>query len=111
MLLLNRRVAPNYLREHNQRVYVNDPAVGVLVFDVFGKYLKTLPITGVDRFHFSGPRLFYFSEDRGWESFHLETLFTRSLPVPDAGRRSENMRWVTDRWFVLTGVGVVVYRK
>ena len=109
--LLNRRVAPVFLREHDQLVYAADPEHGILVFDVFGKYLKTLPLTGVERFHFVGPRLVHFSQERGWESFHLRTLLTRPFPLPTAVARTERLQFVVDRLYALDPAGVLVFPR
>ena len=109
--LLNRRVAPVYLREHDQLVYATDPDYGILVFDVFGKYLKTLPLPGVVRFHFVGPRLVYFTPSDGWQSFHLRTLLTRPFPVPGAVAQTAQLRFVVDRLYVLDAAGVRIFER
>ncbi|MFM7726606.1 MAG: hypothetical protein ACKO7B_07885, partial [Flavobacteriales bacterium] len=43
-LLTGKKVVPTSLIEYNQRVYLNDPSSGILVFDQFAGYYKTLPI-------------------------------------------------------------------
>lgn len=41
---------PLSMQEHDSRLYVNDPARGLLVFDLFGTYMRTIPIKGVRGF-------------------------------------------------------------
>lgn len=50
---------PAGMQEHESRLYMNDPENGILVFDLFGTYMRTIPITGVDRFEVRGHRLFH----------------------------------------------------
>ncbi|MFM7217638.1 MAG: hypothetical protein ACKO1U_06445 [Bacteroidota bacterium] len=46
-LLTGKKVVPTSLIEYNQRVYLNDPSSGILVFDQFAGYYKTLPIHNI----------------------------------------------------------------
>ncbi|HKK39972.1 MAG TPA: hypothetical protein VJ949_11185, partial [Cryomorphaceae bacterium] len=41
---------PNYMVEFTNRIYLNNPESGILVFDIFGTYIKTIPIKGLERF-------------------------------------------------------------
>jgi hypothetical protein len=80
---LGKAVHPNFLTERQQQVFLNDPDVGILVFDIFGQYLKTIEIPGLQEFQVLEDRLIYCREDRLW-SFHLIALLEQamSLPVP-----------------------------
>ncbi len=42
--LLNKNIQPNFLLEYNNKVYLNDTTNGILVFDMYGTYLKTIPV-------------------------------------------------------------------
>lgn len=61
--ILNRRLNPNFIREFGERVYLNDPREGIFVFDLYGSYIKTIPITGLTGFFMSDHRLSYFRGD------------------------------------------------
>lgn len=63
---------PNYIREYNNWVYVNDPAHGVLVFDWYGSYTKNIPITGLRKFVVKSNQLFFLKEN-SLQSYNLET--------------------------------------
>lgn len=39
-----------WMTESGNHVYVSDPSRGILQFDLFGTYLKTIPLTGVQKF-------------------------------------------------------------
>ena len=47
---LRLNLEPNFMVEHDDWLYVNNPETGILVFDLFGAYLKTIPITGLTSF-------------------------------------------------------------
>ncbi|MCB9285630.1 MAG: hypothetical protein H6563_16370 [Lewinellaceae bacterium] len=47
-LLLPASPQPEWIVEREQKVYLYDPNLGVLVFDVFGQFLKTIPTPGME---------------------------------------------------------------
>ncbi len=46
--LLGFTPAPTYMTEHDSKLYMVDPERGVLVFDLFGTFMRTLPIIGAE---------------------------------------------------------------
>jgi len=71
---LNINVQANYLVEYNNRLYLNDPIIGVLVFDNFGTYLKTIPLYGLLRFHVKDKFLIYANAKGSIELYNFFTL-------------------------------------
>lgn len=59
--LIGHAPMPRQMIERDNWLYVNDPANGILVFDLFGTYAKTIPITGAESFEVRGDRLLYFA--------------------------------------------------
>ncbi len=51
---------PISMQEHEGRLYVNDPEQGILVFDLFGTYMRTIPLLGASSFQVRGNKLFHF---------------------------------------------------
>ena len=72
--LLNKNIQANFLVENNNRVYLNDKALGVLVFDNYGTYLKTLPIVGLTSFQVKEKQLVYCNKDGQIETYDFFTL-------------------------------------
>ncbi|MBI5915439.1 MAG: hypothetical protein HY842_08685, partial [Bacteroidetes bacterium] len=72
---------PNFLVEREQTVFVNDPAVGVLVFDVFGQYRKTIDLKGLQEFQVLDDQLIYNRDGQLW-SFHLKALLEKPFSLP-----------------------------
>lgn len=80
-LLLEKALFPNFIMESDNRVYVNDPAVGILVFDVFGQYLKTLERKGLASFQIYNQQLLYL-QDQQLHAFHLQSLLNSTVQLP-----------------------------
>lgn len=80
-LLMGSTIAPNFILERDNRVYVNDPTVGILVFDIFGKYLKTLNFKDLNQFQIANKQLFY-KENLSFNVFHLQSLLNRTIVLP-----------------------------
>jgi hypothetical protein len=76
--LLGLTPKPNAMQEHDSRLYVNDPQNGILVFDLFGTYMKTIPIKNAESFEVRGRALFFFAGGR------LQLYDMRSFEVLDA---------------------------
>lgn len=71
---------PVFLVEREQTVFMTDPEVGVLVFDAFGQYRKTIPLPGLIEFQVMDDQLVYFREGQLW-SFHLTALLERPFSL------------------------------
>ncbi|MFK7937429.1 MAG: hypothetical protein AB8G22_28195 [Saprospiraceae bacterium] len=80
-LTLGRALFPTYIIEKDNRVYVNDPAVGILVFDILGQYLKTLDVRGLERFQIYNQQLIYAQQGK-LHSFHLQSLLATTIQLP-----------------------------
>lgn len=62
MLRLN--LYPTALIEVNNKLYLSDPEHGVFVFDVFGNYLKKIPIKGINQLTITDDRLFFLDQQK-----------------------------------------------
>lgn len=82
--LLNYQVNPNFMVEYSNKLYLNDPDIGILVFDIFGTYLKTLPITGLLKFQVAEKGLYFYSKnDLFFYDFqNFEQIY---IPLPEKG--------------------------
>jgi outer membrane protein assembly factor BamB len=54
-------LSPRDIKEAGNRVYVTDPETGIVIFDNFGQYIKTLPIKGVEAVYVRKGVLIYAS--------------------------------------------------
>ena len=80
-MLLREGIRPVSLVERDQLVYVNDPAAGILVFDVFGRYQRTLPLPGIGSFQVMEDQLIYLRAGKLY-SYHLLMMQERTIALP-----------------------------
>lgn len=70
--LLGLELNPNFICEYNNSVYLNNPSTGILVFDIFGTYIKTIPILNLTKFQVSNEAIYYMSDNKAI-SYNLKT--------------------------------------
>lgn len=81
--ILGYEFTPNFLTEHNNWLYMNIPDKGILVFDIFGTYFKTIPLFGLTEFQVYND-LVYFLMNGKPNVYNMKTLQTFSLDLPDS---------------------------
>jgi hypothetical protein len=82
--MLNYHINPNFMIEFNNNLYLNDPEIGVLVFDIFGTYLKTIPIMGLENFQVSENGLYFYREDHLFY-YDFKNFNQAEIPLPVKG--------------------------
>jgi len=109
-LLLGHGVQPNFIVERQNLVFVNDPEIGILQFDLFGQYVKTLPIMGLQSFQVHDSRLVYHDQVSGrLYSFHLESLATQKIALPQDSKLPEKVQIQKDRMYIQDGDQLMLY--
>lgn len=104
--LCGAEVHPNFLAEINNMVYLCDTAVGILLFDRYGGYLKTLPFKGVQNLQAAGDHLI-FCTDKELMAYHTIDHTIAAMPLP--AKAVSAYSW-HDKLFLLTGNNLEVYR-
>jgi hypothetical protein len=79
--MLNTDLQPNFLLEYNNRVYLNNPSSGVLIFDVYGTYYKTLPVQTSLRFQPLGDWVYFFS-GKNVKAYNILTSEEKQFEIP-----------------------------
>ncbi len=77
---LQQEINPNFILEKNNWLYLNDPEVGILVFDRFGHYSMTYELKGLRQFQVLDNFILY-NKDSEWKTFNLKTF--EKLPLHD----------------------------
>ena len=80
--ILGKELNPNYMFEKFNKLYLNDPALGILVFDIYGNYSNTIPVKGLKKFKVDS-NLLYFADNSTLSIFDLigKDFNQISLPV------------------------------
>ena len=73
---------PNYIYATIKNVYLNIPDVGIIVFDNFGSYEKSIPITNLKKFALTESGII-FEKDGLIEQFNLFTKESVIHKIPD----------------------------
>jgi hypothetical protein len=82
---VNFGIQPNYLIEREGQVYMNDSTLGVVVFDIFGTYYKTVPIKGLDKIEVSNNKIFYLKGDK-LGVYDMKTFEDFEITLPSTGK-------------------------
>jgi hypothetical protein len=98
--LLNLNVRPNYIVEYNNRVYLNDPKNGILVFDIYGTYLKTIPILGLNTFQVKEKYIVYVNAKNQVETYDFFTL-EQTIYLPEKYNEVQLVRIENEHIFVV----------
>lgn len=81
---------PNFIIEKDNRLFMNNPETGVLVFDVFGTYSKQLPLPGLKQFQIDDDALIWF-DGKQLHSYALATYENTVFEKP-VDSLARNMR-------------------
>lgn len=83
-LVAGKKLFPEYLKDNGSLVFLNDSTNGILVFDAFANYLRTIPIVGKASFSLSDKELSYF-EGSNLIRYRLKDKARDTLTLPETG--------------------------
>lgn len=99
---------PNFILERDNWLYVNDPNLGVLVFDIYAQYQKTIDIKNLTYFQIIDNQLIY-KEKEQLKSFNLKSLSTKIIDLPDEISLENQIAIQKSKLFVRKKDGVKIY--
>lgn len=106
--LLGISFSPTSMQEFDNRLYVNDPKEGILVFDLFGTYVKTIPLKDVESFEVRNGVLYYFSKGQLFVYDMLSFAITRHPLAADLQGRVLEVRVDHGRLYQRTADRIVI---
>jgi hypothetical protein len=106
--ILDQTIQPNLMQEWANILYLNDPQVGILVFDIFGTYQKTLPLLGLDAFQVSEYGI-YFMENGQFKFYDFKSFLIQSVDIPE--KEITNALITNKMLFLQTKNGISVYNR
>ena len=105
--LLGHTPHPTQMQETDNWLYVNDPEQGILMFDLFASYYKTIPILGAYSFEVRDGGIYFF-RDGVLSRYDLRSFAIAALPVPP-GIDALDMRMERGRLYVLSAEGITLF--
>jgi len=99
---------PTGMVEKNRMVYVHVPETGILVFDRYGTYSKTLPVFPDNDFQVTDESIFYTSGKMFWK-YDLATYTNTSVNLPDIAEIL-NVNIQPGYIFIRNPEGIHIYR-
>lgn len=103
--LLDIDINPNFIKEHNGYLYLNCPKEGILLFDIYGTYYKTLPLKNLKTFQVINGNIFYF-ENSCLKEYDSERINTIEKRFEDT--LIKNLFWQNNRFYKVYSDSVVV---
>jgi hypothetical protein len=80
-VLLNINLEATNLLEYDNKVYLNNPSTGILIFDVYGTYFKTIPIKNIVQFQVINDWIYYASENKV-RATNIKTTEEKQFEIP-----------------------------
>lgn len=96
--ILGINLNPNFFMEYNNWLYLNNPETGILVFDIYGTYYKTIPVKNLKSFQVIDNTIFYYKENE-FRSYHLKTMEESKIELPE--QLPLNVRIEKNRLYIL----------
>ena len=89
-------------------VYVYDIDKGFFLFDYYGAYRKTIPVTGWDFVNVSGNLLYGFKDGK-LITYQMDTNMEKQFLLPSAFARNRALKAVNGKLYLLKEEGVYVF--
>ena len=94
--ILDIDIKPNFLQENNNFIYLNCPNEGILVFDIYGTFYKTIPLKKLKEFNVVNGDVFYF-ENHTLKQYQAQTFNTIEKQFTDT--LIKTVYWQNDHFY------------
>lgn len=94
--ILDVDIKPNFMKEHNNYLYLNSPEEGILVFDIYGTFYKTIPLKNLKKFMVVNGDIFYY-ENKTLKQYQSQSFNTIEKQFPDT--LVKNVFWQNDKFY------------
>lgn len=80
--IIGTRLNPEWMMEEGNWLYVYNPLSGILIFDIYGTYLKTIPKKNLVNMQVFENTLLLFDGEK-FIQYNTKTLQEQTIPLPD----------------------------
>ena len=106
--LVGFEINPISIIESDDKLYLNDPDYGILVFDIYGNYYNTIPLKGIIKFDLKSDRL-YFTEGNALKIYNLKTQTNEDLKIDNGFETITNFNRGNECIYITSKKEVKIY--
>ena len=106
--ILNLALQPVFMMEHENYLYMSIPEIGIFQFDIFGTYIKTIPIKGLTKFQVFNNILYYSNTPGVLNAYSIKTLQESTINLPISNY--SDLRIEKSRLYLLHNDSLSVYQ-
>jgi hypothetical protein len=106
--ILNLALQPVFMMEHENYLYMSIPEIGIFQFDIFGTYIKTIPIKGLSKFQVFNNILYYSNTPGVLNAYSIKTLQESTINLPI--NNYSDLRIEKSRLYLLHNDSLSVYQ-
>jgi hypothetical protein len=108
-MFVGQSINPNFIVERDGFIFLNDPGLGILVFDRYGTYYNAFPIPGLSSFQVIKNMVLY-QDGNSLRIYNYSTRETKSIPLPTT-EPIKSIRLERGRLFILTETELKIYSE
>lgn len=105
--VLQTDIAPNFMLEHNNFLFLNSPETGIYVFDIFGAFSKVISLKNLSQFQVNED-IIYYKKDSSLCSYNHK-LFEEACKKVQSSLKSLKMEFNKNRIYSGYKDSVVIY--
>lgn len=106
--ILNLALQPVFMIEYDNYLYMSIPEIGIFQFDIFGTFIKTIPIKGLTKFQVFNNILYYSNTPGVLNAYSIKTLQESAIPLPISNY--SDLRIEKSRLYLLHNDSLTVYQ-
>jgi hypothetical protein len=104
--ITNIEINPTFIQEYNNFLFVCNPSTGILVFDIFGAYIKSIPIKDVHKLQPIENEILYIKDHQ----FHRYNLKTNDFIFEPLMQEFKDCRIEKQRKYFLSTEAIHIYK-
>jgi len=99
---------PNWMEEYGNHLFMSIPGRGILQFDIFGTYLRNIPIRDAEQFHVAGNFVLYRNKKQELNVYDMKALQNSAWEIP--GGDFLDFSFVQNKLYVLQRDSLKAYQ-
>jgi hypothetical protein len=90
---------PTQLIEYQNQIYLNSPENGILVFDQYATYFKTISVQDVAQIQLYEQQIFFVKEHQ-IQAYELQSFLTQKISLPFENKKTEQINIAQGRLYL-----------